>query len=444
MSDFIERAKFSCALGGAIATLTSIPRAVPIIHAAGGCAAYLSGTFNIAAGYRGVGYCGGNMLPTTNIAENNIVFGGEERLAEQIENTLRVMDGDLYFVLTGCQVEIIGDDSVAVARRFRDRNVVAASTPGFAGNSLKGCDLVLSSLAQNFIPVTTEREALTVNILGVVPGQDVFYRGNLDGIANLLSLIGVHANTFFGSGESVDKIRTYGKAALSVVLSPNAGLIPAKTFEKNHGIPYIKSELPIGPTGSAAFLRQVGSALGVSSNIIETAILKEQANYYSFLERISDIYADVDFQRYVLIATDSYYAHPLTRFLANDFGWIPVVTAVNDLEEDSDKAAYTALFDDIAGKTTPKIVYETNAGQLLNIVREAWGYNRNQKYFDALSPSFVIGSTIERTLAEKLGAGFLAVAFPVSNRAVLNRGYTGYYGAVSLVEDLITNLVAGR
>ncbi|MDR1329045.1 MAG: hypothetical protein LBK23_05555, partial [Oscillospiraceae bacterium] len=80
MSTFIERPKFSCALGGALTTLTGLNRVVPIVHAAGGCASSLAGTYNGAAGYRGVGYCGGSMLSTTNIAENNVVFGGEDRL----------------------------------------------------------------------------------------------------------------------------------------------------------------------------------------------------------------------------------------------------------------------------------------------------------------------------------------------------------------------------
>ena len=129
MSTFIERPKFSCALGGALTTLAGLSRVVPIVHAAGGCASSLSGVYNLAAGYRGVGYCGGGMLPTSNIAENNIVFGGEDRLAEQIENTLFVMNGDLYVVVTGCQVEIIGDDARAVAKRFADRNVIGVSSP---------------------------------------------------------------------------------------------------------------------------------------------------------------------------------------------------------------------------------------------------------------------------------------------------------------------------
>jgi nitrogenase molybdenum-iron protein beta chain len=446
MSDFIERAKFSCALGGALTTVAGIPRVVPIVHAAGGCAGSLSGAYNVAAGYRGVGYCGGGMIPTSNIAENNIVFGGEDRLAEQIEHTVKALDGDLYVVLTGCQVEIIGDDAVAVANRFREHNVIGVSSPGFLGNTLTGYDAVLKTIIKDVIRKSDTKDARTVNILGVVPGHDVQYRGNLDELKRLLRLVGVKANTFFATDESVEAIRGYGDAALNVVLSPYVGVEPAKTFEDIHGTPYILSELPIGPTGTDIFLRQIGDALKLDIALVEAVLRAERIAYYSFLERIVDIYSDIDLQRYAVVAADTYYAHALTRFLANDLGWIPHLTAINDIEADDTErqADYEAKFADITSETKPKIVFEQNAGQLLKHVRDSWELNSNNKYYDAFNPAFVVGSGIERGLAEKLGAGFLAVAYPVSNRVVLHKGYAGYKGALSFVEDLLTGLIAAR
>ncbi|MDR3209079.1 MAG: hypothetical protein LBT36_00420 [Oscillospiraceae bacterium] len=444
MSTFIERAKFTCALGGALTTLAGLARVVPIVHAAGGCAASLSGAYNVAAGYRGVGWCGGQMLPTSNIAENNIVFGGEDRLAEQIENTLTAMDGDLFVVITGCQVEIIGDDAVSVARRFAEQNVIGVSTPGFLGNTLRGYDAVMTALIDGVIAPSAVKDPLTVNILGVVPGHDVFFKGNLDEIKRLLGLLGVRANTFFGTGEDVAAIRGYGTASLSVVLSPKTGIAPAERLAETHGIPWIASEIPIGPTGTENFLRELGAALGLVPAKVEAVIQSEKAYYYSFLERIVDIYSDTDFQRYAIVAADSYYAHALTRYLANDFGWIPHLTAVNDLDDEADQAEYLRRFGDITSETKPVVVFESNAGQLLDHVRGSWERNRNQRYYDALSPVYVVGTGIERTLAEKLGAGFLAVAFPVSSRVVLNKGYAGFRGALSFVEDLLTGLVAAR
>lgn len=444
MADFIDRAKFSCALGGALTTIAGIPKVIPIVHASGGCASALSGTYNLAAGYRGTGYCGGTMIPTSNVSENNIVFGGELRLEEQIEESLRILDADLYVVVTGCQVEIIGDDSVGVARRFKDRKVIGASTPGFLGNTFKGYDAVLNAIITEVIESTKEKDEKTINILGVVPGHDVFYRGNLDEIKRLLALIGVKANTFFGTGESVEAIKGYARASLNVVLSTQAGVLPAKSFEDLHQIPYILEDTPVGPTGTEKFLRRIGELLQVETEVIEAVIKKEKEIYYSFLERIVDIYSDIDFQRYAIVVADSYYAFSLTRFLANDLGWVPHLVSINDIKDGKEQSLYQEKFAAITSEVKPKVFFRQNAGDVIKDIKDSWAYNHNEKYYDALSPAFVVGTGIERSMAEKLGAGFLAVAFPVSNRVVLNKGYTGFQGGLSLVEDLISSLVSAR
>lgn len=137
MTNFIERPRFTCTLGGALGTLNALPRVIPVIHAAAGCGGNIANAQNAAAGYLGSGYCGGLAVPSSNVYEKEIVFGGEERLAEQISNTLKLVDGDLYFVVSGCMTEMIGDDIQAVVKQFRGQGipVLGADTGGIRGNS---------------------------------------------------------------------------------------------------------------------------------------------------------------------------------------------------------------------------------------------------------------------------------------------------------------------
>ncbi|HWR56606.1 MAG TPA: nitrogenase component 1 [Negativicutes bacterium] len=446
MATFIERAKSTCALGGAIVTLTSLPKTIPIVHASGGCSTMLSGTFSQASGYKGTGYCGGHMTPTSNIVEKNIVFGGEERLEEQIAHTIKVIDGDLYFVVTGCQVEIIGDDAVGIARRFKGGKepVLAANTPGFAGNAFKGYELVLSTLAAEFIEYKAVKDERTVNILGVMPGQDVFCRGNIREIKRLLNQLGLKVNTFFGDGETIEKIRHYGDASLTLVFSEKYGLETAKVFEEKHHIPYLSVDLPIGETRTDAFLQKVGERLGISPPAIAALIAEEKAYYYSYLERFLDIYGDIDLQRYAIVSADLNYAFPLISFLADDLGWVPHLVVINDQLDDLAKKKYELKFNQLSSEAKPKVVFEQHAGQLLKHIRESWPHNKNEKYYNALSPAFLVGSSLEASTAQKIGAAFLPVSFPVTNRAVLDRGYTGYKGGLTLAEDLISALVSNR
>ena len=379
MSDFIERSKFSCALGGALSTIAAIHKAVPIVHASGGCAAALSGTYNLSAGYRGVGYCGGNMIPTSNISQSNIVFGGEDKLVGQIESTLKYIKGDIYFVVTGCQTEMIGDDSVGIAARYRDRNVIGVNTPGFLGNTLRGYDAILSALVKEVIEKKDEKEPRTVNLLGIVPGHDVFYRGNITHLKTLLEKIGVKANTFFGDGETIEDIKGYASAALTVVFSETAGQITAKAFENTHGIPYVTTELPIGPKASEKFLKLIAEKLGIEAETVDSVVESETRYFYSYLERIVDVAADLDFQRYVVAFLDSYYAYPVIDFVSEELGWIPHFVAIHDLQDKSKREAYTKKFDELSSVTKPQIIYEDKFGLARKALRASWPYNNNQK-----------------------------------------------------------------
>lgn len=446
MGTFIERAKSTCALGGAIVTISSLPRAIPIVHASGGCATMLSGTYNSGSGYKGSGYCSGHMTPTSNVVEKDIVFGGEERLEEQINHTLKIIDGDLYFVVTGCQVEIIGDDAVGVARRFKGSKlpVLAANTPGFLGNGFKGYDVVLSTLAAEFIEPKAVKDKKTVNILGIMPGQDVFYRGNIQEIQRLLKKLDIKANTFFGDGETIEKIRNYGDAALTVVFSDKYGIDTAKVFEEKHTIPYITADLPIGETRTDAFLRKIGERLGIETAAVEALIAEEKRYYYSYIERFLDIYGDIDLQRYAIVSADINYAFPLTSYLADDLGWVPHLVVINEDLDDISRKKIELKFEQLTSEAKPKVVFEQHTGQLIKHIRQSWKYNSNDKYYDALSPAFLVGSSLEGSTAQKIGAAFLPVSFPVTNRAVLNKGYTGYRGGLSLAEDLFSALVSNR
>jgi nitrogenase molybdenum-iron protein beta chain len=58
----------------------------------------------------GESYAGGNTIPCTNAEEKDVVFGGEKKLDGLIEETFKVIDADLYVVITGCTAAIVGDD----------------------------------------------------------------------------------------------------------------------------------------------------------------------------------------------------------------------------------------------------------------------------------------------------------------------------------------------
>jgi len=446
MSKFIERPRYLCTLGGAIATLKVLPRVIPIIHAAAGCGGNIANALHGASGYLGSGYCAGLALPSSNIYEKDIVFGGEERLTEQIATTLEVVDGDLYFVVTGCMVDIIGDDAVAVAKRFHQdgKPVLGAETGGFKGNSYKGYDIVLSKLFTDFVEKNPLKEKNVVNLFGLVPIQDVFWKGNLNILKALLEKIGYRVNTFFGEGETLDNLKYAGAASLNILVSDVYGIEPAQIFEETHGVPYVIAPLPIGSAGTEKFLRTVGEALKTDKALLEQVIAEEKARYYSYIERLADVYNDLDFQRYSVVVADANYAPALARFLADDLGWLPELVVITDVLTEEEQQLVEARFEDFTSGIRPKVIFDTDTSNVSKHFNASWPQNKNDRYFDSFSPAFLLGSSLDRDFAVSIGAPHLSVSYPVSNRVVLDRGYVGYRGALLLVEDIFGLLVGSR
>lgn len=447
MANFIEKPRYTCALGGAITTAQALPGTIPILHAPSGCAGNAAWTQAGGSGLQVGGYCGGISMPGSNIEEKEVVFGGTERLEEEIKNTLDVMSGDLYIVLTGCVTEIIGDDVRSVINPFRERgvNIIHAETGGFKGNSYIGYDLVLQSLWRDFVsPARTKKGR--VNLWGIAPHFDVFWRGNLEALRNLLGKLGLEVNTFFTAKDSLKGVKQAASAELNIIVSDIFGLGAAELSKELYNIPYIKTGLPIGPSATDEFLRTVGAALTIDKSQVEALIREENQRYYQILEPLADCYNDGDLQRYAAVVGDGNYAPAIARFLADDIGWLSEAVAVTDILLEEQQNEILARLNNFSSGVQPRIIFVSDTSEIARLVKEHWREHEYKcgSYSNPLTPAFVIGSSFERALAKDLGAAHLSVSFPVSNRAILDRSYAGYSGGLRLLEDLIGAIIPGR
>ncbi|HEX2950234.1 MAG TPA: nitrogenase component 1 [Armatimonadota bacterium] len=443
---FIERPRYLCALGGAMGTAIALPRTIPILHAAGGCAGNITWAHNGGSGLQVGGYCGALHVPSSNVQEREVIFGGDSRLHEEIENALRIMDGDLYFVLTGCVTEVIGDDVRAVVQEFVDDGapIISASTGGFRGNSYYGYDLVLQALIRQYIKRGVPVQRGTVNLWGVVPCMDAFWRGNLEGVRGLLESLGLKVQSFFLPGDTLEGIQNAASAELNIVISDIYGVEAAHVFEQVHGTPSLISPLPVGPTATDAFLRAVAGALALDQRQVDDVIQRENARYYAYLDPLIDPYYDLDLQRYAVVVADANYSVALTRFLIDDLGWLPELVVCTDQVDETQQETLRQRLLPSEAHIQPAVVFDTDGSEAINHLYAHWPQVNDERYAQTFSPAFVIGSSFERELATKLGAPHLSVSFPVANRAIIDRGYTGYSGGLRLIEDLLSAIVAGR
>ncbi|MFZ4855652.1 MAG: nitrogenase component 1 [Desulfuromonadaceae bacterium] len=445
MSTHIERPRYQCALGGALVTINAIDRAVAIVHASPGCAASADGAATIGGGYWGTTLTDGRATPSTNIVEREVIFGGEERLAEQIASTLDVIDADLYAVITGCMTDIIGDDVRAVVAEFQRQGkpVIVAETGGFKGESTIGADLIWEAIITQFVTRGLPKDSKQVNLFGFVPAQDVFWRGNLLELKRLLGLLGIQANTFLTPHDKLDHLKESSRAALNIVFSDVHGITPVKVFQEIHGTPYISEALPIGPTATEAFLRSVAAALEVDSETLEWVIAEEKAHYYRFINPLTDLINDQDFQRFGVIIGNANYTYALTRFIAEDLGWIPYFAAVTDQLQDEQQELVRRRLGTLPEDLRPKLIFETDTDAITERLNQLLD-EENDPYGSPINPAFVIGSNLDRPLAAGLKAGFWGVSYPITNRIVTDQFYVGFKGGLRLATDLISALIANR
>ena len=440
----IERPRTTCAQGGALATLASLPDVIGISHAAEGCAGNLTGSIGNNSGYNGEGYCGGTQTPSSAVREKNVVFGGTDRLRQELKSAEELLEAKLFVVVTGCMTEIIGDDVQAVVEDFAEAEtpVIAVNTPSFEGDAYTGYELVLNGVFNKYIPESPKKDPKLVNLFGVIPNFDPHYRGDLEEIKRLLESVGLKVNTFFTPDQTFDNILSASAASLNIHFSRVWGLDFEAKFEQKHETPYWVTDLPIGSVQTGKFLRELAEHITIDPAVLEAAIEREEKRYYNYFIKTLDLVINAQFFYYAATVSNSNYAIPLAKFLHQELGWKVDDVFVTDLLTKVKAKKLEQAFAE--GETPGELIRETDTKQIAWQLNKRHARSRGQRYFDQHGPLFIVGSALEKYAAQDLGALTFSVSYPLYNRVVTQRGYAGYNGGLNLLADLISVPVSGR
>jgi len=436
MTSVLELPTHFCALG-AQQSVAAIERAIPILHAGPGCGYKLHtglGGFN---GYQGGGYSGGGSMPCTNTGEQEVVFGGEDRLRSVLEGALKVMDGDLFVVLTGCTSELVGDDTGHVVAEFRSRGVpvVYAATGGFRGSNLLGHDIVANAIVDQLLEPAAQIVPSLVNVWSSVPYHDPFWAGNLAAIRELLAGIGLEANVLFGPNSGgLAAWRRVPAAQFNLVLSSWPGVSVARNLQRRFGTPWLhQPTLPIGGIETSRFLRAITEFAGVADSRAARFIEAQERAFHYYFERAADFFLEFrwDLPSRFVTVSNSWYGIGISRLLANEFGLLPSHQFVTDDPPEEFRPAIVKAYREIAPEISAEVTFSQDCETIRHTLRE----------LDAPAP-IVFGSTSDRDIARELGGCHLSIATPISDRLVVNGSYFGYQGGLRLIEDLYSSILS--
>jgi len=438
MSNVIEQPRFSCALG-AQHTVLAIKRAVPVVHAGPGCASKTFQFVSQSAGNQGESFGGGGQVSCTNTGQSEVVFGGEEKLRNLIDGALKVIDADLYVVMSGCTSGIVGDDVVSVAGEFASdgHSVVGVETSGFKGNTYFGHELVIKAIIDQFIgDVTPHKEEKLVNVFSVVPYQDPFWRADLEEIKRLLEAIGLKVNILFGplSG-GIEEWRTVPNAQFNLVLNPWVGLEVAQHLKEKYGTEYLHyPNLPVGGRATSDFLRTVTEFAGLDKDKTEQFIAKEEDRFYEYIVALADFATDMrnNIPNRLFVVGDAAYALGCADFIAGELGFIPEGVYIDD--------------DPVANVTKDMIMENAKnlSDGISDVIRiEADGgliQKDMQEKLGDTTRALVMGSTWEEIVTKPHNNLLIHLSLPLSDDVILNRSFVGYNGGLRLTEEIFSGI----
>ncbi|CFX70056.1 Nitrogenase MoFe cofactor biosynthesis protein NifE [Syntrophomonas zehnderi OL-4] len=224
----------ACVYCGARVVLNPITDAVHLVHGPIGCASY---TWDI----RGSLSSGADLYRhsfSTDLREEDIIFGGERKLMRCIDELAERYHPPVMLVYSTCIVGVIGDDLEAVCRLASKRHrikVIPVQSSGFSGNKSDGyriaCEVLLRMIASQ------ERilyQPFHLNYLG-----DYNLAGEAWIICGYLQEIGINVNVAFTGDSRCESLLTAPGAALNIVQCAGSMGYLAKRMEEIYGIPFL-------------------------------------------------------------------------------------------------------------------------------------------------------------------------------------------------------------
>jgi nitrogenase molybdenum-cofactor synthesis protein NifE len=226
----------ACVYCGARVVLNPITDAVHIVHGPIGCASY---TWDI----RGSLSSGPSFFRnsfSTDLKEQDVIFGGEKKLSKAIDEIVAEYKPKLIFVYSTCIVGVIGDDLEAVCKEAEKKykiTVIPVQSSGFIGNKSMGYKAACRVLLRIMKTFEEENEEKIegINILG-----DFNLAGEMWIITKYLKILGINIVSKFTGDGRFDEIKKAPRATLNIVQCAGSMTFLAREMEEEYGIPFIK------------------------------------------------------------------------------------------------------------------------------------------------------------------------------------------------------------
>ncbi|MCW3490781.1 nitrogenase iron-molybdenum cofactor biosynthesis protein NifE [Dethiobacter alkaliphilus] len=399
----------ACVYCGARVVLNPVTDAIHLVHGPIGCASY---TWDI----RGSLTSGSDLYRnsfSTDLQEEDIIFGGEKKLASSIDELVAKHKPRLVLVYSTCIVGVIGDDLDAVCKAAAARHgieVIPVQSSGFIGNKAAGyraaCDVLLRlSLPQTANPLP--KQEYTINYLG-----DFNLAGEAWMIKNYLAEIGIKINVVFTGDSSYETLQKASAASLNIIQCAGSMTILAEQMEKRFQIPYMNVSF-LGMEDTAESLRKIAAFFENEefNKSTERLIAREEAKVGHVIESAKQLFAGKKAAIYV-------------------GGGFKAISLIKQFREIGIDVVM------VGTQTGRKDEYDT-IGELVNegtVVLDDANPSELEKFMTEKGAHLLVGGVKERPLAYKLGIAF------IDHNHDRKHPLSGYTGAVNFAREVESTL----
>lgn len=268
-------AQGGCAFDGAMIALVPITDVAHLVHGPIACAGNSwgsRGSLSSDAKLYKMGF-------TTDLNENDVIFGGEKRLYKAILEVQQRYQPAAVFVYSTCVTALIGDDLDAVCQKAAEKTgipVVPVNSPGFIGSKNLGNRVGGESLLE-YVIGSAEPEFTTPYDINLIGEYNI--AGELWGVLPLFEKLGIRVLAKITGDAKYQEVCTAHRAKLNVMICSKALINMARKMEERYGIPYVEESF-YGVEDMNRCLRNIAAKLGDPDlqARVEQLIAEETAN----------------------------------------------------------------------------------------------------------------------------------------------------------------------
>jgi len=274
-----------CAFDGAKIALQPITDAAHLVHGPLACEG--NGWDNRHAASSGPTLYRAGL--TTDLAELDIVHGGEKKLYRAIKEVVAKFDPPAVFVYQTCVPALTGDDVAKVCEHAAaklGKPVIPVIAPGFVGSKNLGNKLAGEALL-DYVIGTREPEVSTptdINILG-----EYNLAGELWQVLPLFQRLGIRVQATITGDARYNEVAGAHRARVNMMVCSQALINVARKMEEGWGIPWFEGSF-YGISDTSEALRNVARLLverGAPTDLTERTealIAAEEARAWARLE----------------------------------------------------------------------------------------------------------------------------------------------------------------